>query len=480
MRMTQSLIPSKSTRAKAWRPGLILILTFSALSAHSEPTSAQSLTLSRTEIIQRVSTENPQVASARAEIHKRKAQAGQVRAARFPAVSWLGGVGTGMRADLEPGSGAKSTKSAYDFSLGDIRPTFYTSLFVVQPLYTFGKIDLRADAAQHAIESARAQVAMTASQVTLEAVKLYEAHLYAKAILLFLDDMERIAKDSLEDTQNQMELNSPDVSEKDVLRLKSALGLLQVARSQAEAGREQSLAGLKAYLGLDEAVELKLKDDYLKPLEAEDSGLERWVALAQAKRPEMKALKEGILAFQKLAEAEEAGFYPNFALAGSISAAYTPDREWTESRYIRDVMGHFVPVIGVVAQWQLQWAMPAHRAEERRAEAMKLAGLLKWAQNGIPATVTRAFEDVKKSRASLRDLKESVPLSRQWLVRASADYEMGLGKSSELTDASQSYVMMKHAELTAVYQLNVALAELAYETGSLVGHPSLYPGRNSP
>lgn len=440
-------------------------------------TSTTVLVLSRADVVERVANQNPQVVSARAEVYRRQAQARQVRAARFPTLSVFLAAATGEKANLVDGTAVASERSAYDFKMSDLTVTLAAQGTIVQPLYTFGKIDDRAEAAAHAGRAAQAQVRMTRESVAFEAAKLYEAHLYAKAMLLFVEDLESIAQSSLEDTEDMLADGSPDVSQNDLLRVKAALSFAKVQHQHAAAGVRQSEAGLRAYLGLRPEQPFKLADEHMTPLSTEPGSLEQLVQLAHDKRPEFEALREAVMAFDKLASAERAAFYPNIALAGYLSAAYTPGRDWITSRYVFDRMGHVLPVAAVVAQWELNWDMPEARAKEVEADRIKYAGQLEWAKQGIPALVTKAYEDVRRARGDLAELKQGVPDTRQWMVRASADYEMGLGGSREITDAAQFYVLLKSSQLDAVYRLNVALAELAQATGTLVGQGgSLYPG----
>ena len=76
----------------------------------------------------------------------------------------------------------------------------------------------------------------------------------------------------------------------------------------------------------------------------------------------------------------------------------------------------------------------------------------------MQAEVTRYHEDIKRARADLVQLEKTIPVTREWVVRGSADFSAGLGDSREVTDAVAAYVRMKNAQLDAVYRLNVALA----------------------
>lgn len=450
-------------------------------SAIAAPSATATVTVSRLEVIRRAAELNPQVASARAEIQRYEALQDQVFAARFPTISMTVGVATSLQADVVTPNGVDSRRSAYDdFSFDQLSAAFIGQLQAIQPLYTFGKIDLRGEAADHGLSARKAQVRMTQGDIALEAAKIYEGLIYAKAVLLFLDDLKGIAEKSLEQTEELIEEGAPDVSEQDILRVKSAQGLANLGRTEAEAGVSQATEGIRAYLSLPKGVTIIAADEYLEPVSMKSSRIEDVIELALNNRPEFEALKEGILGFEKLADATEADYFPNIFLAGLVSAAYTPGREFVQSRYVFDPLGHFVAGALIGAQWEIQWDMAGQRAREIEADAIKLAGLLEWAEQGIPAEVNQAYQDVVRARRDILQLAETVPLTKRWVIKASANYGIGLGSSRDLADAVTNYVLLKTAELRAVYRLNVALAELAKVTGTLVGAETpIYPGQGS-
>ncbi|MCA9551391.1 MAG: TolC family protein [Myxococcales bacterium] len=434
--------------------------------------------LTRAMVVQRAAAEHPKVAATHAEVDRAEARQGQVRAARFPELQVLLTVTTALQGELVDEHGVRSTRSAYDFNLTrDLSAAFGGQLTVIQPLYTFGKLDLRAEAAEHGLYAAKAQVDMTRAEVALEAARLYELNLYARSVLLFLEDVEGIAKKSLEETEALLAAGAAEVTPQDKLRLEAALGLTAVGRHRAEAGIAQTSAGLRAYLGLPTDQPVALADGFLEALPAAPGSLEDLIGMALERRPELMALRHGIEAREKLAEAQEADYFPDLFAVGFVSGAYTPGRDFVTSRYVLDPLGHFLPGLGVGARWTLQWDGAGQRAKEARADVTALEQLFVWAQAGLPAEVERAYRDLVRFRADLAKLAVSLPQAKQWMVRASADYSAGLGPSSEISDAVQAYVALRVAELDAAYGVNVALAELARATGTLgTGDLGLYPG----
>ncbi|NJK89829.1 MAG: TolC family protein [Myxococcales bacterium] len=390
------------------------------------------------------------------------------------------GIATSLEANNSDAdeNGVRSDRQAYgEFNIDQLRPAFLGRMTVIQPLTTFGKIGLRDKAAKAGLRAAKAQTDMTAADVAVEVAALYEAHLYAKEILLFVQDIQNVAGRAVQETEDRLDADAFDVNQQDLLRLKTALGAAKLAQHQANAALSQTLEGLRAYLAIDDDVELSVEERYLDPVSEQPTVLEELIKVAKARRPEIRALENGVAAYEALAEAERAEYFPNLFALGFLSGAYTPDRDLVQSRFVVDPLHHFVTGALVGAQWRIQWDMATHRAREVESQAYRLANLLEWARVGVPAQVNRYHEEVTRARQDLVQLEETIPVTREWVVRASADYAAGFGDSRGVTDAVTAFVSMKNYQLDALYRLNTGLAELARATGTLTERDSfLYPG----
>ncbi len=452
------------------------LLVASALLAHSALSRAEQL--SRPTVINRALGHNPQVAAAHSREAQSKAEKLQADSARYPQVSVEIGVGPSLRAELVPGSAVESTRSRYELSTRDLSVVVGGRLSVLQPLYTFGKIDGFRDAARHGLQARRAQTRMTQAEIALEVARLYEALLFARDATRFFEELENYVERAIISTQER--LNGDSVTEQDLLRLQTSLGAVRLSLHYASAGQQQARAGLVAYLGLSPGASLEAREDQLLPLPSTQSQPRPWVDRALRHRPEVEALEQGALAYDSLAAAERAGSLPDLFLLGFASAAYTPGRDLVESRYLFDPLYHFEPGILLGARWQMQGAMSSGREDQRRAQARELRDLKGWARTGLPAQVAKAIADVERAHRDIAEARTAVGRSKQWMVQANRDYLVGLADVQSLVDAVRAYAELRAAELDATFRYNVARAELAYATGSIVGDRlGLYPGKET-
>src|SRR6185295_18659043 len=102
----------------------------------------------------------------------------------------------------------------------------------------------------------------------------------------------------------------PNVSDREILRLNGAAGLVRMGLSQAQAGQTQAEAGLVAYLGVPGGQALAVSELELEPVGRLPERFAELTGLAAEHRPELTALREGHQALAALERAEAVGFAP--------------------------------------------------------------------------------------------------------------------------------------------------------------------------
>jgi outer membrane protein TolC len=438
-------------------------------------TVATAAPLTRRRALEIALRRHPEIAAARASVDAMTAEKRQADALRWPAITLDVVVGPAQKAHLVPGTAVQSREDTYS----GLDPTvfFRGDLQVLQPLYTFGKIGQRRRAGEHGVRARQAEVELTKADVALEVARLYESFLYARDSQRLFEEIDRIVGQAARDTDEKLKKKVADLNEQDLLRLQTAQSLARAGLRQAAAGAHEALAGLMAYLALP-AEEVIPVEDTLMPIAAALPDEHTLIDTALGRRPELAALTEGRAALESLAAAEHAGYYPDFFLLGLVSAAYAVDRDLVRTRYYADPFYHFYPTIVGGLHWTLQGDQPGRRADEQHAQARRLGELRRWAVDGIPAQVRLAREEVERAGRDLEEAGPALDRAKQWLVRATADYDIGLGDSRSVSDAAQGYVLVRTHQLDTRRRWNLSLAELAKSTGTLVTLTGPYPGKD--
>ncbi|MGO8997417.1 MAG: TolC family protein, partial [Polyangiaceae bacterium] len=127
-----------------------LSCTLLSIMALGVPASSRAEPLTREKAVALAVAQNPQVAAARARRAAAEAQVVQANASRWPEVNVEAGFGPSQAASLVPGSAVASTESRYRWS--NLSVVVGGSVNIVQPLYTFGKIDFTRTAADQGVK----------------------------------------------------------------------------------------------------------------------------------------------------------------------------------------------------------------------------------------------------------------------------------------------------------------------------------------
>ena len=239
-------------------------------------------------------------------------------AARWPIVTLDAGVGPSLQATLVPGTAAQSVEQQYrNLRLSDLSAAFVGNLSVIQPLYTFGKIATRQEAAAHGLRAREAQTRMQRSDVAFEVARIYEGYLLARDADRFLAETIHWLESTLESTQDRLAQRRHHVTERDVLRLQAAMGLAWIGLNQARAGEAQAHggAGRLPRAAAPGSRSPPPRRSWSRSGASRRTSL-RWRRWRSRNRPELTALREGEMALDALARGEAAGFIPDlFALA---------------------------------------------------------------------------------------------------------------------------------------------------------------------
>jgi len=340
---------------------------------------------------------------------------------------------------------------------------------VYQPLYTFGKIQLREQAAGKNVLVQEAGVEAKRGEVILRVAEAY----YGLVLAQQGREAVKEARTYLSDTRGRIDkllrIGSASVKETDRHRLSFYEGNLEKFAAETEEGAKVAYAALKALIGYGPGQDFSVPPELPKP-EGAPYKLDHYVRLALELRPEFTQLKEGLVARQLLVDAARADQYPSFFLAVIGAVAGAPGRETTRDPYINDVFNqaYGLPVLGM--KWGFDFGITKARIRQAQAELDKLRHNEKTALMGIPVEVAQAYGKVQETSRSCQGLEKAYVSARRWLVTAFSNFDMGLGAMEDIFQAFEKYGAARGDFLLTLYNYNVATAKLSKATGAYRRH----------
>jgi outer membrane protein TolC len=342
---------------------------------------------------------------------------------------------------------------------------------ITQPLYTFGKISRRKDAAMLGVEAQTAAREEQRNKVILNVKELYFAYLIALQGKHAARDADEYISDAGKRIKRLLELKAKNVDPSDLYRMDAFTGEVKAFSAQAESGAHTAYAALKAAVGLPEHEEFRIKDTELPKdtsnLESEDEYVQR----ALANRPAILEVKKGAEAKGKLADAAKADLYPSFFAAAIGSTAGSPGREKFENSYIPDEFNHNYAGVFAGAQWHLDFGIGAGKLDKARAEYQKMRDTQEFARINIPVEVTKYYQDALEAQRSSVAYQQAAVGSRRWIITAFSNFDLGIGTARDMFDAIDRYGKNQGEYLRSLYSYHVSLARLDYAIGKRTDTP---------
>lgn len=336
---------------------------------------------------------------------------------------------------------------------------------LVQPLYTFGKITGYREAAAEGVKVEKAKVEEKASDVILRIKELYYSRLLASDILGLIDEITEDLGKAIDKTERQLKAGAPGADEVDLYKLKAFRGEALKNRNEAQKGFDLATTALRTFAGLDPGMPLELDakglDATPRQVEPEDQA----IGTALDLRPEMAQVRAGLKATEALVQVEESNLYPQFFAAVNGYYAQAGNRTFQQNPFVFDpINDRFVAVV-LGLKYNLDFGITRGKIRSAQAEHLKVQETKQFAEQGIPLQVRKAHRELAEAIETIRATDEGWRNARKWLVASKANYDLGIGEARDLGQAVETYARLRAENFKAIYNHNLALANIEHATG---------------
>src|SRR5438132_8598743 len=147
------------------------------------------------------------------------------------------------------------------------RPYTRTEVRLVQPVYTFGKIDAGVDAAENGVAAIRHKQAGAAADVELNIRKAYWGRKLARELIDTLEQGTSYIDEAQQKIEKQLADGSGNVTVTDRLRLRTVRAEIDARTLETKRLADLALTGLRTLLGSEAPADLDVDAEPLEPLE---------------------------------------------------------------------------------------------------------------------------------------------------------------------------------------------------------------------
>ncbi len=439
-----------------------IIIAFLVLGLAVNAESGERPVFGLPQLIRMALEKSPEIAETQSEIAGAKGELAQAEAALYPQIETTALAGPVNNTRRPMVSGSRIIDPSPDFGIGVFGRL---DIIMTQPLYTFGKISNRVDAAAKGVMVKESRLSQKRNEIALRVKELYYGLVLARAGV----DAARDAAGYFDEARRRMErllkLGSPNVLESDLYRLDAYRANILRSQAAAEEGMKIAYFALKSMIGLPIETDYEPADRMITVSDERLGELNDYIRKASSDRPEFKQLDQAIKAQKFNLEAAISDMYPSFFMVLGGSFAGAPGRETFHNPYIRDEFNHAAAGIAGGLKWQFDFGILKGKVEKEKADYEKLLHTKATAELGIPIEVAQRYHEVKEWRAAVDAYDKAVASSRKWIIAAFTNFDMGVGTADDLLRSIVRYGENHGKYLGALFNYNISFARLEYATG---------------
>jgi len=336
----------------------------------------------------------------------------------------------------------------------DALSNYNTRLSVMQPVFNGGKEYLGIKQARLASEAASQDRARARQETVFNVVKAYYGLLLAK-------EYDKVAIQSLETSAANVKLaearfKAGAVLQSDLLRAKVQYAEVKEMASRSENGVKLAAANLNFAMGVPQDAEYAVEG----ALSAQDmkEGLDEMISGAFSLRPDLSSLGLN----RKNAEANisqaRTDYIPSLNLMGQVDL--NSDR----------IAGNDAKSWAVMAvlQWNLfDGLVTTARVREATANAARMRAMEEQMRSGVQLQVRQAYYNLQASLERIAATSSSVQEAEEGFRIVQKRYEAGMTTLVDVLGAENALIRSRTGALQALYDNNVAAAELKLAAGTL-------------
>lgn len=386
-----------------------------------------------------------------AELKRREAEADVSAAAarKNPSVSYSWQRNQYPTQVVTTGAGTQSSNHGYS-----------QEIKVSWPIWTFGNLEGKIDAARYQKNIADLNVYKTEADTKLAAVQAY--YQYLEAIKLAEVQAQSVTDYASHLNNVQQQFDAGIVAKLDVLSSNVSLANAKQKSIAADNTRDVAEANLNNIMRVPMNTTLNPLDKNFPEPEF-DLTMEQAILMAQKYRWELVEADYGVKVAQASLRSAKAGYLPTVSVGGAYS--------WKEASVTAVDKDDWAVQGGL--SWSL-WDGGATQASVKKADAaVKTAQeTLLQAREKIELEVRQDYLNVLSYKEQIRAAEASVAQAEEAYKIATVRYSSGVGINLDVLDAELALNTARTNYITALYNYNIGLATLEHAMGvPAVIHP---------
>jgi outer membrane protein TolC len=331
---------------------------------------------------------------------------------------------------------------------------YNTRLAVTQPLFNGGKEYLGLKQADLAREAAVQDRNRTRQETVFAVVKAYYGLLLAK-------EYDKVARQSVETSGANVKLaearfKAGAVLQSDLLRAKVQLAEVKEMTTRAVNGVKLAAANLNFAMGVPQDAEYDVTGALTASEKNDD--LQGLITEALSLRPDLVSLDRNRMNAETNVKQARADYLPSLNLMGQV--------DWNSDRPAGSDAKSWA--VMAMLQWNLfDGLVTSSRVREASATSARMKALEDQMRSGVQLQVRQAFYTLDASQERIAATASSVQEAEEGLRIVQKRYEVGMTTFVDVLGAENALIRARTNALQALYDSNIAHAELKLAAGTL-------------
>ncbi|MCB9708342.1 MAG: TolC family protein [Myxococcales bacterium] len=331
------------------------------------------------------------------------------------------------------------------------------------PLWTFGKLGAARDAARAGVKASKHEEAQVRARLYYDVKRAYYA------LQLSLDALQMVSEgrgrlhSAVESLEKRIEAGDPDANEMDRWRLSSTVSEIEGRTADAHQLEASSRQALRVLTGLRDINEQQCPAEVI---DFQPRPLGWYQQAARLHRPEIQMLLAGLDARRAQADLAEASYFPDLALALSMTYGYAPGIDDQNNPFVVDRANTRGLTAGLVARWSLDFWGNAYREENADELLLQTRFQGDEAMRGVITEVSAVYYELQSALSRESAWQNGHHDTRAWFLSAAQAYQVGTIEPRDLVDAIRAYFTARFNHMTAIRDFNSAAANLERVVGT--------------
>lgn len=440
----------------------LIALSFLILlgNARAQETSSPPTRMNLADCIARALIVNPDIEQAEINVRLMEARVNEAKSARFvPQLQLTQIFGAAPGIDGDPNN-VETIRS----DLSDLGVFSRTSLEVVQPIYTFGKIGGAQDAAKAGLAAGQAGVLRRKSDTALQIKRLYHSIVLAHGLREVVREGDLNLTKARRRVNELLEEDSDDVGQNDLFKIDIYEYEVKKNLARADKSIELGMSALRQLLNISPGVDFDIVIPTGEPELTLLEPLAAYVNRARSERSDVRQLRAGLQARRSLLRVSKSDFYPQIALAGRLEWGTAPHRPHFSNPFLNDQFNFFRAGAVVTMRQSFNFGLTNAKHQARKAEYEDLVSKEQQAVSGVALEVERAYRDMVEAMENVRNSDRATRSAKAWMTSEGIAFDIS-GDSSGLLEAYTAYARMLNEYHQAVYNLKIKGSVLDHTTG---------------